>query len=367
MNNCVYCGRTKETVAFTREHVIPRLLGSFSNSPTIEICKECNSNIFSPLEIRFKEDTNEGITCQMLNFQNKHEIRVRNDKFKLSMDLGIEEILFNETFPFFTFTDGKLNIKFVPQIRINGYGDDGYIILLIDNLKKLSPEGKDFRKLKKFLSNKQSKDVSVFVQKEGEDHRSPLDEAYALVRELGIDYKPGEEKNLDFKDGVVAPKVEIEIEVNVGADTGRVLAKMAFNYLIFCARSSNLPEIVNHKNFNRIKQYILGELEIPIRDIFLEDPTFDSHIADEAEEGKRLIAHIVILQIINNELVASISFMGRMVYKIKLGEIPDELNLPTFGNGHVFNPVTGDIHGLTRNPTRRGANEKLNFSLFNGN
>ena len=61
--NCIYCEKNKDKATFNgREHVIPKLMGSFKNNLTIDrVCDNCNSKIFNPLETKFKEDTEEGI------------------------------------------------------------------------------------------------------------------------------------------------------------------------------------------------------------------------------------------------------------------------------------------------------------------
>lgn len=133
---CIYCGKREDATTFgNREHVIPRLMGSFKNNLTIGcVCNHCNSSVFNPLETRFKEDTEEGLFCQMVNFSDSHEIRIRNGNIKLSVDLGLEEVLFNETFPFLTLTDDGWKILFIPQIKIKGYKKDGFIVLLVDKI-----------------------------------------------------------------------------------------------------------------------------------------------------------------------------------------------------------------------------------------
>lgn len=365
---CIYCRESEGSVTFgSREHVIPELLGSFENSPTLRgwVCNQCNGGIFNPLETRFKEDTDEGVHCQMHNFSDSHEIRVRNKNFKFSFDLGIEEKFFNDTFPLLTFKNDRWQLLFVPQIRLRGYAKDGFITLLIDKVKALPRSGKKFKKLKKLLQNFQSKDVSIFVHGEEGDMQD-YEDAIELVRELGIDYKPGPKKSIPFVgDGTDKQRVVVEGDITIGFDTARVVAKIAFNYFAYCAVQSGVSDALYHDNFSRIKDYILGKNELPIKEVIIETPTYAPVLFEEHSHKVRLVGHIVTLSNENGNVVAVISFAGRMVYKILLGKLPDELSRQDFGNGHIFNIRQKEIGGLTQNPARRGSNELLNFSLFN--
>ncbi len=365
---CIYCRESEGSVTFgSREHVIPELLGSFENNLTLRgwVCDQCNSSVFNPLETRFKEDTDEGIYCQMHNFSGSHEIRVRNKNFKFSLDLGIEEKFFNDTFPLITFKNDRWQLLFVPQIRLRGYAKDGFITLLIDKVKTLSRNGKKFKKLKKLFRNVQSKDVSIFVHGD-EDDVQDYENALELVRELGIDYKPGLKKTIPFiGDGTDKRRAVVEGEITIGFDTARIVAKIAFNYFAYCAVQSGVPDALYHDNFSPIKDYILGKTELPMKEVIIEKPAYAPVLFEEHTHKIRLVGHIVTLANENGNAVAVVSFAGRMVYKILLGKLPDELNRQDFGNGHIFNIRQKEIGGLTQNPARRGSNELLNFSLFN--
>src|SRR5665213_321846 len=155
MNKCIYCGKNNPEITFKSvEHVIPRLLGAFDDNPTLVgcVCDNCNQKIFGPLETRFKEDTHEGIMCQRFNLSGSYQIRIRNKNYKMSAELGLEDSFFNQMFPFFRFNNGKLETALIPQIKIRGYAGEGYIILLIDEIKKLPRGRTKFKKLKNTLN-----------------------------------------------------------------------------------------------------------------------------------------------------------------------------------------------------------------------
>lgn len=371
MNKCIYCEKDGTSVTFTREHVIPEMLGIFDNNLTLIgcVCSECNTGLFGSLETRFKEDTDEGIHCQRVNFADSYQIRVRNKNYKMSTELNLGEAFFNETFPFLKFTNDTWQITFLPQIKIRGYAGEGYMIFLIEDIKKLPRDGRKFEKLKNILKGVQSTDVSIFTYGGDDPQNRELNEAIELVKELGVPYKPGTQKSVPPADKSSEPirHGEISIEGRIESDTARVLAKIAFNYFAYCARKSGHEAILFHPNFSKIKSYILGNTDIPLKDIIIEQPTQVGIIVDEREEGNiRLVGHTVVFENMNGNIISKVSFMGRLVYTILIGITPDELNKLDFGNGHIFDPIHKKIYGLTKNETRRGSEEVLNFTLFNG-
>ena len=366
---CIYCEKTEGEVAFgSREHVVPELMGKFDNNLTLIdwVCNKCNSSVFNPLETRFKEDTQEGIMIQMMNFLDSPEIRVRNNKLKMVIDLGMEEKFFNEAFPFLTFKDDAWQMTYIPQIKIKGYAKNGYIILIIDKVKALPRTGKKFRKLQNILKNFKSKDVSIFVHGEDDPERRDLKEAIVLVKELGIDYKPGTEKTTPFVgDGTDKARAEVSMNGTIDSDVVRIIAKISFNYFAYCATQSGQEVILYHANFARIKSYILGNTELPLKEVIIERPTYKGLLIEEVSQAVRLPGHTLTLQNENGNLVAKVSFAGRFVYSILLGKMPDELNRPDFGNGHMFDPRHKQIFGMSQNPARWKSDEPMSFSLFN--
>jgi hypothetical protein len=369
-NKCIYCGNAGEEIVFTREHVMPGLLGTFENNLTLVgcVCHDCNSNKFGPLEANFKEDTEEGLFCQMVNFSKSHQIRIRGKKLKMSVELNLGESFFNETFPFLSVERGNRNIVFVPQIKVRGYHGTGYIILLVDEVKKLKRDGQKFKKLKNILNGVESKNVSIFVHGDGDDPEQPeLNEAIELVRELGVPYKPGTQKSVPFGEPAETQRhADFSMDGTIDSDTARILAKIAFNYFAYCAIHSNNGAVLEHPNFSKIKSYILGTLNLPLKEIIIEKPSYSGILGEEQAEKIRLIGHLVTFNNENGRIISKVSLLGRLTYTISLGQTPEELSTEDFGNGHIFDPLSKKIHGLTRNPARRGTETELNFALFNG-
>ena len=363
MKQCAYCGRDESKVTFMGvEHVVPQLMGVFSAVIVDLVCDDCNSKTFSKLETKFKEDTHEGIFYQMFNFENKYELRILRNWAKPSFAWGLGNKMFDQMFPGLQLVDGDIKFVVRPQILVKTHGKAGYIILLLDGLKKLNQSGSKFKKLKKRLDGTPSKNVLVFAYaKDGADD-DQLREALEFVKALGIDYKEGNREHARFKeDG--EHRAESSIDVTVGNDVGRVIAKIAFNYFIYCAVGSGEQSILFHPNFLKLKSYILGKIDPPIKEV-ITNVTHESNIVSAKLTPLRLLGHILTFREENGRIIAVISLLGQNFYTVDLGEMPDELKRKNFGSGHVFNPVNGKILGLTQNRAKMGSGLEQSAGLF---
>lgn len=367
MLKCIYCEQEEGIVTFNgREHVIPKMMGTFDNSPTLInlVCDNCNSVIFNTLETKFKEDTEEGIYYQMFNFSDSAQIRIRGENVRAEFSPGLGDDFFNDIFPFFRFNDGKEEIYFVPQIKIKHPDTKRYTVLVIDKIAALPKQGKKFLKIKEFLKGTDGKNnVAIYTKTDNPEDTSAQDQAIQLLKDLDVSYKPGESKHVPNTTATKQQTFHINMDVTVGNDVGRVIAKIAYNYFAYCAQQSGMTNILIHPNFAQIKSYILGGIDLPIKDII---PRIENHTAiqDEQEGGGRFIAHSIILEQWRGVVAVHISFLGRRVYTVILGNLPKELESSNFGCAHMFDPIHHKIHGLTANPAKRGTDDSVVFGLF---
>jgi len=367
MRQCIYCNKTETETSFkAREHVIPKLLGTFQNNPTLIgwVCDNCNSIIFNPLETKFKEDTEEGIYYQMFNFENSCQIRISGKKIKTTFSSGLGDDFFNEWFPFLRWQDSDWKVFLLPQIKIKRYGDTGYLVLLVDGLKNLDRNGSEFLNIKKLLQGVESKNVRIFTGIKGPDDDSMLQEAITLVRELGIDYKSGTNKISPALGKDTEKQFEINMHCTVGNDIGRVIAKIAFNYFAYCAIQSRQEKILYHPNFSKIKSYVLGDLDLPVKEI-ITDLSSEPLLYHERDSDKRLLGHIVTFSQDSVSVIVRVSLLNLRTYTVVIGPAMQELQRSDFGCGHIFDPINHEILQLTQNPSKQGSGLQAGFGLFN--
>ncbi|MDD2392385.1 MAG: HNH endonuclease [Bacilli bacterium] len=360
---CIYCNKEKEKKLFNTEHVLPRMLGTFQENLTIKghVCKNCNSVIFSSLESRFKEDSEEGIFWQMYNLNDSYQVRIRGEFTKMFFIAGLGDDFFNDIFPFFEYKDGEYCIKFVDQINIKNYCKEGYLILLIDNLKKIRGSSR-FRKLIQNLEGTRSDDVSIFVGIQNNKDRLKLDEAISLLRELGIDYKEKQGK-FTGSEGIEGKEFRISVNQNISTYVARFLAKISFNYFSYCAIQSDMGHILFNDNFISIKDYILRKKGLPIKEVVIsiqQEPI----IYDEKIMKRRIVGHTIAFYQFNGEVFSYVSFLGKKIYTIKLGKIPEDLVRDNFGCGHFFDPFNHQFSGISQNPNKWNSDAQEGFGLF---
>jgi hypothetical protein len=299
----------------------------------------------------------------MYNLDDNYQIRIRGKNTKAIFEPNFGTDLFKNIFPVFGMDNGERKAFFPPQIRIKRGGGGGYIVLLVEKVKKIRGTGK-FRKLKKALRGVVSKDIMIFAGANSEGDEKNLHEAIDILNELGIEYKESKGEYVPIaNDG--EKRFEIEVNGKIERDAGRIIAKVAFNYFAHCAIEDGKAHLLLNPKFSKIKKYVLGEIDPPIKEIITG---FDNEpfIYEEKIAGKRIVAHFLMFYGDKGDLMGRVTFFGLHNYTVRLGSLPDELkNNPKLGSAHFFNPFTGDIAGMTQNEAKRGSNIEIGFGLFN--
>ncbi len=364
---CVYCKKTgQRDEDFNREHVIPRFLGKFQpvNPVLIGIvCAECNAK-FSKMERKFKADSTAGILCQMLNLEEKPKIRVHNNRVKNAFSYKLENGLFNGQFPNLKADKGE--IKFYPtnQVVINDK-QGGYTVVLPDLMKKQNKKNKNYERLVEDIKNKYAErsGVSIFAEAKSEKDSSRLDEIIKwLKEEFDIEYKEIErvhnEHAREEKRGL-----EVNQDITVDHEIGAVLAKMAFNYLSYSAQAGGEADKLFSPNFDKIKAFVSGDKNIELKSIITK--ISDDPILEEERGGMRFIVFYITFKEDDGKIVARISFFGREVFDVVIGDIPAEWKRPDFGSGHAFDPFKHQILSLSQmRPTVPMTEASPKFGLF---
>jgi hypothetical protein len=118
-------------------------------------------------------------------------------------------------------------------------------------------------------------------------------------------------------------------------------------------------------NFFRILSFIKGDQNIKTKDIITSIDK-DFMLYDEKIRGKRLLAHFITFKAEEDKIISEITFFGKIIYTVILGELPDNLKSDNFGCGHLFHPFLKTIHNLTQEPPLNPTPEqiKTSFGLY---
>lgn len=365
MSRCIYCLKDENSTIFqSREHVIPACLGSFTPlSPTITakdglVCDVCNTQIFSSLETNFIEDSYEGITGQRLNIEGRNSVTIRGKNFKIEQISGFGDKFFDEMFFFLKPQGGKIVPGLKKQIKLRRF-QGGYRVFLPEALQAIKRDSNKFKKIASDFKKLSQKDMCIFA-----DTDEDIIQIIKLLKDFGVNYKEKESRHRQLIPG---EKVELKEDYTctIDKDVGRVLAKIAFNYFIYCAIQEKLATILYRTEFDRIRQFISsgeGILKNIISSV-CETPI----LLEEAVERKRFIIHFIVFREEEGFVIARMTFFGLpAVYKIILGRIPPELHSERFGCGHAFDPFIHKIHILSQKDPGDATEEQIrsSFGLF---
>jgi len=363
MYKCIYCLKTFTKSNFkSDEHVIPQCLGGKKFPKLINlVCKGCNNGVFSPLETEFKQDSIEGIICQMVGTGIWSEtvwIKAKRTNFIIGNGIGIDN--FNHAFPFIRFINNIPTYEFRSQLKVKNKSD-GYQVFPIQYLKQLvEKNNKDFRKLKdERLKNISMNDMLLFTKTEDE-----LDEAITLLKSYGIKYS---EKYRKYSLVKVEEKGDTEIswEGKWDRTVFRVISKIAFNYFVFCSvkEGDYYKDLLYSPNFDKIRRYInagVGKSEDFINQIM------NKSILKQEDDNNRIVAHTIYFYIDPDGMIISrITLFGSYIYEIHIGKYPIMLlTRNIIGCGNMFDPFTGDVSPIIPTIHLKNKSSSKLYGLF---
>ena len=287
---------------------------------------------------------------------------------EMKSNSGLGDNFFNEIFPFLKEENGRFVVVLKPQIKVKNYnGENGYQIFLFEGLKEIKKNQQKFKRMKERIKATDKNNFAIFTGEDNKEDDSQMNEAIALLKDYGITYKENERK---FEQ--VNPTENTQFEVNMNCtitpNTCRFIAKVAFNYFLFCALQDQKHRVLYGHRFDKIKQFILGNTNIKREEIIVEKSN-DPITYHEKESGKRFIGHIVVFFQENGYIFSKITFLGGKVYKVLLGKAQNDFMNENFGCGHLFSFFDKSIHNLTQQPKENPTKEEIkqSFGLFRRN
>ncbi len=325
------------------------------------MCDICNSEVFTRLETIFTEDTCEGVFGQRLNLDGRGSVTIRNNQFKITRLNGFGDEFFNEMFLFLEPKENRIVPALKNQIKLRRL-KGGFRVFRPEALRSVPKGGREFKKLSADMQKLDQKDIAIFGETQ-EEVKSMI----SLLHEYGVNYKEKASKGHQFEPG---DKITIEEEYScsVDRDLARVFAKIAFNYFAYCAIQDGKRDILFSQHFDKIRNFIHSG-EGVMKEIIVSI-TQDPVLKLERDEGRRVIMHFINFVLEDGQIVATMTFFGgQAIYKIVLGAMPEELNLPNFGGGHAFNPFERIITNLSQTPEHllTPAQKILKFGLYRRN
>jgi len=355
MARCAYCLKSESETSFNnREHVIPQSLGLLD--PDIFfikgdfVCDKCN-NFFSDLETLFIEDTWEGTISKDVIRDRPRGLERRGKLFSLITDFPSQQDVFDKYHHYLEMNEGALISRFVPQISLIDKVTGKKIVHPFSEIAKASNSKK--KRLQTRYKNRNF-DVGIYAL-----HDHQIDEAIKILQELNVAYNEKERATIKER----PTSINVEIQGTITPTIVRVVAKIAFNYLIYSADQEGSVAEIFGEEFNNLRRFIMGD-ESLVKTILVEiDPK--PMLLTREFKPIRYFAHVLSFEEENGLLMAKVNFYGvPLIYKILLGKMPDVWKKEKFGSGHLFNPVAKEIFQLIRVPDFPKISLPLSFGLF---
>ena len=348
---CVYCQKKEPAVQFNNEeHVIPQSLGGkpFPGINKKLVCSDCNSLVFSKLETAFKQDSIEGVFAQMMPIDDPKTVWIRGKNLKLNPSLGFGDRFFDEMFPFLEYENDKLVFVTKSQLKVRNK-HLGYQIFPLDTLVEIRDKVSKvkFKKIKERLSKASLSDLVLFTGVD-DDPTKPMDDAISLLKDYGINYKERVRKYSPIEK-MKGTKISLDWVYEIDQDRARIIAKIAFNYFIYCSMEEGdyAEHLLFKNNFDRIRNFIYkgdGNWKDIVK------VTDRKHIVDfEAINDLRLNSHTIYFELRGEMIVASITIFGNLIYEVELGKYPLEDLHNKFGCGHIFHPFSKSVSTIGPN------------------
>lgn len=236
---CIYCGHEKNETEFNVEHVMPRMLGKYTNAHTLankQVCQSCNSYFSENLEDAVGLSSYEAYLRVQCGYFKTNGRKLNKKRVNFSCEDGYLSGL-----DMFVVVDRNMpdNYHFEFSSVIGIIKDNGtrYDFYSCDSLPAINEE------IKTRIRNNPDGIISVNVEE---------DDAVKILSQkgyIGSDYQSVEVTNERLN---ISNDVEIKITSSLDEITKRLWTKICFNYLCFVMNRA----FVEKPEFNAVRRYI---------------------------------------------------------------------------------------------------------------
>lgn len=239
-HKCIYCLQEKDETAFNREHVVPRMMGTYQNGYVLsnyEVCEECNSYFSRELEDKIGLNSIESFLRMQHGREMSDGRTMRRDRTRFYGTEGIFKGL-----EFIPVVDNqnleRIHFNILPKIGIQSKErEDEYDYFEPDSLPVASTEILDY------LKGKKAGIVTVGITQE---------DATPYLKEKGYLSSGYKYEDVGVKDLYDGESFTTKICVSIDSIVRRTCAKTVFNYLCY----SKGKDFVLPSQFDDIRNYI---------------------------------------------------------------------------------------------------------------
>lgn len=297
---CIYCKQEKDESEFNREHVVPRMMGTYENGFVLnsyEVCEECNSYFSRELENQVSLNSMESFLRIQHGRPMSDGRTMENDRISF---FGANEILKGmQLIPVVDSTNKeKIHFDIAPQIGVLSFESGEYLYYEIDKLPEATTEVLDF------LKEKEKGIIILGISQE---------EAETILKEKG--YLVGEFTYLDVLMSDIYKGDSFITDINLLIDSvlRRMCAKTVFNYLCYCMGK----EYVLSDKFDEIRKYIrYGEWDENLWFRYSYGPVSAVNLPNETSH---VVGYMMYPERDRWILCGNLTWFGELTYVFKLG------------------------------------------------
>jgi len=239
-HKCIYCLQEKEEKDFNREHVVPRMMGTYENGFVLnryQVCQDCNSFFSRELEDKISLNSME---C-FLRLQHGRPMsdgrKMKKGRVSFEGTSGVVKGL--EFTPVVdNSNEEKMQFNIAPRIGIMSNEDlNEYSYYTVEELPEATED------ILQFIKHKKNGIITVGIRRE---------EAEPVLKAKGYltnEYKYRDASVIDLHD---EPSFNTNIHFSIDYIIRRICAKTVFNYLCYTYGK----EFVLAEKFDDIRNYI---------------------------------------------------------------------------------------------------------------
>jgi len=312
---CIYCKETKDEKDFNREHVVPMMLGRYTNALVLsehQVCRACNSYFSKEVEDKIALDSYEAFLRMKSGIKRMSEgKRIGHTRIKLSGADGVFKGL-----PFTAVSDeseDRMHFEIAPCVGFK-ISEEEYEYISIDAIEQATDE--KLESLRKFTNP-----IIQFGYEQDVIEKVLIEKGY--INENSTYSQDGIKEAYSSKDYTTA------IKISVDSYARRVCAKTVFNYLCY---KFSATEMLDSK-YDKLRTYIRYG-------IWSEDLWFRMSMGYvSAVTPPNDTAHVVGTMVGRNgdniELLGCVTWFGEITYIFKICEI-EPLNQTHIENGQTI-------------------------------
>lgn len=302
-HKCIYCLQEKDDVEFNREHVVPRMMGTYRDSYVLsnyEVCEECNSYFSKELEDKIGLNSFEGFLKMQYGRKMANRRMLRRDRVSFKGTNGIFKNL-----DFIPVVDNqnsaKIHFDILPRIGIlSADQSNEYDYYEVESLPEAS-QG--------ILDQLRGKDAGIVIV------GMTQEEAMPYLKDKGYLDSNYEYNNVDVKDLYKENDFTTKITVSIDSIVRRTCAKVVFNYLCY----SEGKDFVLSSRFDDIRNYIrYGTWSENLWFRCFQGPVLSADVPNDT-------AHVVGYMLYQEDgkwtLCGCLTWFGKITYLFKLGEM----------------------------------------------